>query len=241
MRADISFARSLLGAHRAGQAPPLIEKRPYNLLVSAVVRFGRVAVEQLDEFGEQTGLGAFQDDADAAHQIALGVHGFSSGEHAGLGELAAGAETAVKLIEFGGRPQLEHVGMGCHDTFHERVRGPVEPLEGGWPERSEKFVDLHAQPAGQFVERAGVRRVGAAHETAHRTLVEPRSCDDIVKRQPIARHQTTKVRRDDIHAGSIFGERDHVVLNVLRWESSRGGRCMYARILYDGRCVKTGQ
>jgi hypothetical protein len=158
-------------------------------------------IQHIHKIRQQVGFACFEDDGYLAADVAFVVHGFGGGEDALFGELAAGAEAAVELIEVGFRPGGKRLGMAGDDAIDERVRGPIELARGAAAGRAEEFVDFDAEPLGQFMERAGVRVRAAADDPADGPLVERRGGDHIVKRQPLAGHMPAEVKGDDGRVG----------------------------------------
>lgn len=152
-------------------------------------------IQQLNEVREQFRFTAFQNDTHLLQQRPLRIDGFGGGQNTRFTQWTAGPELACKLFELGLRPALKDLGMFAHNAFDNWICCLIKRLTRR-PGRLKQFIHLDAQSMSQFVQRAGVRIVGAADQAAERSLIEPRSLDDFVKRKPVPRHQTAHVPGD---------------------------------------------
>src|SRR5262249_14874481 len=119
---------------------------------------------------------------------------------------------------------FEQLRMGGDDGFDERVSGPIEAARRRIAQRAKQLVDFDAQAVGQFVQRAGVWMVGAAHEAANGPLIEPGGLDDVDIRHAVPGHQAAKIGGDHsrVAAAKGRGHRNHGT--VLRsWPGLHGG------------------
>src|SRR4051794_40064841 len=112
------------------------------------------AIEYTDELREQIGFATLQNHAHLPPEIAFRVCSLSRGQYSLFGQLAAGAEAAVKLIEIGLRPVAEKFRMLGDTAFDERVGCPIKSTRRHPRNRLEQLIDRNAQALGQLVQRA---------------------------------------------------------------------------------------
>jgi hypothetical protein len=199
----------------------------------AWLRRGRdAAIENVDETGEQLCFVAFENDADLAPEVTLGVRCLDGDQYPIFSQLTAGAEAAVKFVEVAFGPVAEHFRMVGGTGFHERVGGAIELQWRDTANWLKKLVDRHAQTLSQLVHCAGVRIANAASEASDCSLVELGGGDHLFERQVVAGHNAAQIAGDS--GGVAIDRRYRGQRNMLANTRLRTSHrpAMYKRILY---------